>query len=135
MLDGLRRSWRRLRKGTPGHRFQSQYEAQQKSRRPAWHRPVWLAAGTVIIALGVVALPAPGPGFLVIGMGGALIARESSIAARALDRIELGLRAAWAWLKDAWALAPWPVKVLAVIVCSGTAVALGWLAAVYFLSR
>lgn len=135
MLEGLRRSWRLLKKGKPGHRFQSQYEAQQKSRRPAWARPVWLAAGTVIMALGVVALPAPGPGFLVIGLGGALISRESRIAARFLDWMELRLRAAWAWLEDAWASAPWPVKVLAIVICAGTAVALGWLAAVYILSR
>ncbi len=78
MLEGLRRSWRLLKKGKPGHRFQSQYEAQQKSRRPAWARPVWLAAGTVIMALGVVALPAPGPGFLVIGLGGAPLRGEST---------------------------------------------------------
>lgn len=135
MFDGLKRSWRLLRAGRPGHRFQSQYDAQQKSRRPAWHRPVWLAAGTVIMAVGVVALPAPGPGVLVLGLGAALIARESSIAARTLDWIELRLRAAWDWFKDAWAIAPWPVKVLAVVICAGTAVALGWLAAVYFLSR
>lgn len=135
MFDKLKRSWRQLKAGKPGHRFQSQYEAQQKRRRPAWVRPVWMAAGTAVMAVGVVALPAPGPGFLIIGLGAALVARESLIAARILDWIELRLRDAWAWLKDAWATAPWPVKGLAALFCAGTAVALGWLATVWVLSR
>jgi uncharacterized protein (TIGR02611 family) len=135
MLDKIKRSWRRLKAGKPGHRFQAQYKEQQKARRPAWARPVWMAAGTVVMAVGVVALPAPGPGFLVIGLGAALLARESLIAARALDWIELRLREAWAWLKNAWRMAPLAVKVLTVLVCSGTAVALGWVAAVWFLNR
>ena len=59
MLEGIKRSWRQLKAGEPGHRFQSQYEAQKKSRRPGWVRPVWLAAGTVIMAVGVVALAYP----------------------------------------------------------------------------
>jgi uncharacterized protein (TIGR02611 family) len=126
---------KQLKRGKPGRRFQSVYEAQQKSRRAAWARPLWMAVGTVIMAVGVVALPAPGPGFLVIGLGAALVARESRAAARLLDWIELRLRDAWAWLKDAWAMAPWPVKVLTVLICGATAVALGWLAAVYILSR
>jgi uncharacterized protein (TIGR02611 family) len=135
MFDGIKRSWRRLKAGKPGHRFQSQYEANQKRRRPAWIRPLSIAAGTLLLGVGAVALPAPGPGFLVIGLGGALIARESQHAAGALDWVELRLREAWAWLEDAWAAAPWPVRLLAVVVCMATAVALGWLAAVYILSR
>lgn len=135
MFQKLKRSWRQLKAGRPGHRFQAQYEAQQRSHRPAWARPVWMAAGTVVMAVGVVALPAPGPGVLVIAFGAALLARESLIAARILDWIELRLREAWAWLTDAWEMAPWPVKVLTVLVCGGTAVALGWLVAVWFLSR
>ena len=135
MLEGIKRSWRQLKAGEPGHRFQSQYEAQKKSRRPGWVRPVWLAAGTVIMAVGVVALPAPGPGFLVIGMGAALVARESRTAARILDWIELRLRAGWNWVKDAWAGASWPVKVLILLICGATVVAFGWFAAGYFLGR
>ena len=135
MFEKLKRSWRQLKAGRAGHRFQSEYEAQQESRRPAWARPLSMAAGTVVMAVGVVALPAPGPGILVIAMGAALLARESLVAARTLDWIELRLRGGLAWLKNAWKTAPPPLKVLAVLVCSGTAVALGWLAAVWFLNR
>lgn len=135
MLEGIKRDWRQLKAGKPGHRFQDQYEANRKRRRPAWVRPVSIVAGIVIVAVGVVALPAPGPGFLVIALGGAFIARESRLAARILDWVEVRLRKAWAWLKDAWAEASWPVKVLAVLICSATAVAVGWLATVYMLSR
>ncbi len=131
MLEGIKRAWRQLKRGKPGRRFCDQYEAHQKSRRPAWVRPVWIAAGTALLALGIIALPAPGPGFLVIGLGGAMIARESRVAAGALDWIELRLRDAWAWAKDAWARSPWPVKLLTILLGAAMAVAAGGLAAVY----
>lgn len=131
MLDRLKRTWRQLKSGTPGKRFQAQYERQQRSRRPAWVRPVWIAAGTVLTAAGLVALVAPGPGVLLVGLGAAMIARESRVAARSLDWIELRLRDAWAWLKDAWARAPWPVKLLTLLLGAAMAVAAGGLAAVY----
>jgi uncharacterized protein (TIGR02611 family) len=124
-----------FKRGKPGHRFQSVYESQQKSRRPAWIRPVSLAAGAVVIAAGIVALPAPGPGFLVIGLGGTLMARESLVAARILDWIELRLRETWAWLRKAWGRASRPVKALIVLIGAISAVAVGWLAVVYILNR
>ena len=135
MFDKLRRYWRQLKAGRPGKRFQVQYEAQQKSRRPAWARPVWIAGGTVLIAVGVVALPAPGPGILVIAFGAALIARESRIAARVLDWIELRLREVWTWAGNAWEMAPWPVKTLATLFGMALAVGFGWLGAVYVLQH
>lgn len=135
MFAKLKREWRQLKAGKPGHRFQAQYKAQQSSRRPAWVRPIWIAAGTALMALGVVALPAPGPGFLIIGLGGAMVARESRAAARILDWIELRLREAWAWAKDAWSEAPLPVKILAVTFGAALAVAIGWLGAIYIRSR
>ena len=133
MFRSIKREWRQLKGGKPGKRFQAQYAAQQKSRRPAWMRPLWIAGGTALMAIGVVALPAPGPGFLVIGLGAALVARESLFAARILDWIELRLREAAAWAKNAWAMAPWPVKLLTILFGMAIAVAVGWLAAVYIL--
>ena len=57
------------------------------------------------------------------------------MAARILDWIELRLRAAWNWVKDAWARASRPVKVLIVLFCGAAAIAFGWLAVVWFLGR
>lgn len=135
MFDMLKRSWRQLRSGRPGQRFQSHYEANQRSRRPAWVRPVWIAAGTAVMAFGVVALPAPGPGILVLALGAAMIARESRIAARILDWIELRLHGAWAWAQSAWTRAPLPVKLLTVLFGMALAVGFGWVATVYILQR
>lgn len=135
MFDKIKRAWRKLKSGRPGHRFQDQYQAQQKSRRPAWSRPVWIAAGTVVMAGGVVALPAPGPGILVLALGAAMIARESRIAAKTLDWIELRLREAWNWAKNAWEAAPLPVKILTVVFGAAIAVAIGWAVAVYVLEH
>ncbi len=133
MFRSIKREWRQLKSGKPGKRFQSQYAAQQKSHRPGWMRPLWIAGGTSLMAVGVVALPAPGPGILVIALGGALIARESLVAARILDWTELRLREAAVWAKNAWAMAPWPVKLLTILFGMAIAVAIGWLAAVYIL--
>lgn len=133
MFDKHKRSWRQLKAGRPGTRFQSHQEAQQKSNRPAWVRPVRIAAGTVMLAVGLVALPAPGPGILVIALGAAVIAGESRLAARALDWGECRLREAWTWAGNAWETAPWPVKLLTALLGTALAIAVGWLTAVYIL--
>lgn len=135
MLGKLKRSWRQLKAGRPGARFQLEYEAQQKSRRPAWVRPVWVAVGTALLAVGLVALPAPGPGILVIAFGAAIIARESRVAARVLDWIEPRLRAVWTWAGNVWRVAPLPVNVLLALLVMALAVAVGWLASLYILQH
>ena len=65
--------------------------------------------GILIVAVGIVALPAPGPGTLVIAFGAAFIARESMVVARFMDWTELKLRSAWSILHSAWRRAS-PVK-------------------------
>ena len=133
MFGSFKRSWRQLKSGAPGRRFQSQYAAQQQSRRPSWMRPLWIAVGTSLVAAGIVALP--GPGILVVALGTLLIARESRVGARLLDWTELRLHEAAAWAKNAWAMAPWPVKLLTILFGMAIAVAFGWLAAVYVLGH
>ena len=135
MFDGFKRSWRLLKRSQPGLRFQEQYEAQQRSRRPAWARPVWIAAGTAIMAIGVVALPAPGPGILVIALGAAMFARESRTAARVLDWIELRLHAAWTWARRLWERARWPARAIIVLFGMALALAFGWMASKYVLEH
>ena len=87
------------------------------------------------MAIGAVALPAPGPGILVLALGAGMIARESRVAARVLDWIELRLHGAWAWARVAWATAPLPVKLLTVLFGMAIAVGLGFVASVYVLQR
>jgi uncharacterized protein (TIGR02611 family) len=102
MFEGVRTSWRRLRAAPAGERFIRQYRAHQAGHRRAWTRPLTLGFGALVVAVGLVALPAPGPGTLVVALGAALLARESETVARLLDRIELWatprarrIRAAW----------------------------------------
>jgi hypothetical protein len=89
MFENLKQEWRLLKEGKPGSRFQRIHEARSsdKSRSGAG-----LLVGALVIAAGIVALPLPGPGFLIIGLGTALVARESATAARIADRIEARVR-------------------------------------------
>jgi hypothetical protein len=82
-----------LADGTPGRRFRDRYaHAQRRRSRLGALLVVMGAIGLIIV--GSVMLFTPGPGALLVLLGAALVAGESYRAARALDRIELALRAA-----------------------------------------
>jgi uncharacterized protein (TIGR02611 family) len=53
-------------------------------------RVVRIAAGFVLLVLGVIALVLPGPGWLMIALGLALLASEFAWARRLLDRVKAG---------------------------------------------
>jgi uncharacterized protein (TIGR02611 family) len=91
-MESFRKAWRRFRTGEPGSRFRQQFEANQEARTSKWARPAIVALGILVILLGLVALPAPGPGTLVIAAGAALIAREFLWMARLLDSAEVTIR-------------------------------------------
>jgi uncharacterized protein (TIGR02611 family) len=93
LFQGLRESWRRLKTSEPGSRFQSQYRLHQRSHRSRWSKPLSYPVGVIILGIGLVALPAPGPGTLMLALGAAIIARESAWTARSLDWLELKARA------------------------------------------
>ena len=99
---GIKATWHRLKEGSPGSRFQDEYRAHEGNRRGKWGRVLWMGVGVVIVAVGIVGLPAPGPGFLVIAIGAALLARESLVVARATDWVELRLRQALKWARAWW---------------------------------
>jgi uncharacterized protein (TIGR02611 family) len=88
----LKKEWRRFKSAEPGTRFTRQYEASQSARKHKWTRPLMIALGVVIVLVGIVALPAPGPGILVIAAGAALLARESRWIAEKLDAAEVKAR-------------------------------------------
>lgn len=73
-------------------RFERQYRSNQQSRKSQWSRRLSIGLGIIVVLLGLVALPAPGPGVLVIGLGAALLARESLWVAQRLDQAEVKLR-------------------------------------------
>lgn len=111
MFKSLKQSWHRLKTGEPGRRFQQEYAAHQASRRTTWSRPLMIILGVIIVAVGLVALPAPGPGTLVLALGAALLARESKAVAKTSDWLELRLRHVGRWAGRSWNAAPWWGKV------------------------
>jgi uncharacterized protein (TIGR02611 family) len=84
-------------------------------------RPLSIVAGLLVIALGIVALPAPGPGWLIIGGGAAFLAREFLFLARFLDKLEVKLRRLAGRLGKLWKAAPLVARILVVVVGLGLA--------------
>ena len=65
------------------------------------HTKRWLIAlvGAIIILVGVVIIPYPGPGWLIVFAGFALLATEFAFAGRALERLRAQYDHWVAWLK------------------------------------
>ena len=80
-------AWRTLMEGPPGRRF-TRYHAHAHTRSSY----LSMAVGIATVLLGLLLTLTPGPGFLVLLIGAAIIAGQSRRLARALDRAELRLR-------------------------------------------
>jgi len=102
MLDHMKRGWKALTRAQPGSRFQGQYKRQQKEGETHVGRILRIVTGTVIVFVGIFFLPAPGPGFVIIALGGALLAREFKRAAKLLDHLEVRGRQILKWGKQRW---------------------------------
>jgi uncharacterized protein (TIGR02611 family) len=98
----LRESWDRFKGAQPGRRFEAEYHRARERRTSVWKRRAVVVLGIALIAIGVVALPAPGPGWLVIGAGGALLARESLTVAHFLDSAEVRGRRLGSAVRRRW---------------------------------
>jgi UPF0716 family protein affecting phage T7 exclusion len=92
MLKHLKQSWQRFKAGLPGRRFQQQFRLRQRLRGGAARKALLMAAGVLLAAAGIFLLFVPGPGIIILLIGAVLIAQQSSLAARAFDRIEIRLR-------------------------------------------
>lgn len=101
MLKALKRRWQEFKRFSPGQRFQRLYERRQRTRRSPWKRLLYLGTALVLVIAGMVMLPAPGPGTVVVALGAAMLAQESSLVARALDWCEARIRQLVAWAKPA----------------------------------
>ena len=126
MFDSLRESWQELKEGEPGERFEKHYERRQEEKRSKLRTVFFIGAGVLTLAAGVFFLAAPGPGWLVLFIGGALIAQESRKAARILDWIEVRVRRVAAWALGIWRDAPTVARagivLLGVVVAAGAGV-------------
>lgn len=92
MLDKLKKHWAALRAGKPGERFFKHYQQRREAHASSLRHILILCAGALIALAGLVLMPAPGPGMVVVAGGAALLAGESKMVAKLLDRIELAAR-------------------------------------------
>ena len=92
MLRDLKRNWRRFKAGLPGRRFQQQFRYRQQFRSGPFRKVLFITGGILIATAGIFFLFAPGPGIIILLLGAVVIARESLLAARAFDWIEIQLR-------------------------------------------
>jgi uncharacterized protein (TIGR02611 family) len=134
VLKSMKSAWHRLKEAEPGHRFQQEYDHHRGSKKGGFARIISVGIGLLIVAIGIVGLPAPGPGFLVIALGGALLARESRVVARTMDWAEVRLRRVLHWARSVWKHAALPAKALFVGVGLGVAGLAGYLAYLQFFS-
>ena len=102
MFGTLRHSWSDLKKGKPGERFQQRYRRVHQRPGGMVRKILILVGGVLIILVGLILLPAPGPGMLVVLIGAALTAQESFFVARTLDSAEVSLRRVAARIRRAW---------------------------------
>lgn len=82
---------RNVLRGAPGRRFSALYRLRRQRRR-RWLRALGVVSGGLLMLLGVLLVPTPGPGLLALLLGAGLIASESLAFAQALDRLELRVR-------------------------------------------
>jgi hypothetical protein len=90
-LQQLKSDWHDLENDPPGKRFQNRYK-RKHGEGGGKRKPLMLVAGVLLVAVGIFLMPAPGPGFIVVLLGGALLSEESMFVARALDRMEVWVR-------------------------------------------
>ena len=131
MIEKAKETWRRFKHSKPGHRFQDHHHYQQGYRRSkSYLRGFFsIVGGLLVVVGGLIAVPGPGPGWLIILLGLGLVAGESLFSAPLLDRAEMKLRGLIRRTVGIWRTSPAFAKVLivlAILVCI-TATGIGFI--------
>jgi len=85
MFRPLKKQWKLFLSSPPGRRFHDFHE-RRKAQKDRGHAGKGLLIGGIVITLlGLVLLPLPGPGSVVLAGGLMLVAAESTAMARVLD--------------------------------------------------
>jgi Putative transmembrane protein (PGPGW) len=93
------RGWDRFVHSSPGRRFQERYRRMQHETGSAWRRCAFVVGGVALALVGLFFMAVPGPGIPILAIGLALVAQESAVLARLLDRAEIKLRRWWKRLR------------------------------------
>ena len=128
MIERTKENWRQLKESDPGQRFQDRYTRRQETSHGQWDKRsvINIVLGIAIALVGLLLIPAPGPGFIVAFLGLGLLGSEFAPIARALDWAEVKARAVADWAKEVWERAPLVVKALLVLVAAACAAALAY---------
>ncbi len=135
MLQGLKEHWQDLKRGRPGRRFQDHYRKHHAAGGSKLRKALFIGAGALIVAAGIFFLPAPGPGFLIVLLGGGVMAQGSRTAARVLDWCELRLRSVAHWGLRTWRGASLPARAAIALVALVLAGGAGYAAYQIFLVK
>ena len=129
MLRVAKAEWRRIKRGTPGRRFQDRRQAVQRGPARRGQKLFHIGGGIIVIMVGLILIPAPGPGWAVTILGFGLLAREIGAVARGLDWTEVQLRRFGRTVRDWWRQASIAGRVGIATVALAGVVAAGYLAA------
>lgn len=125
MAGRIRQEFEALKAAPPGRRFESGYERTHVRNRVL--RLALVVLGVVLMVAAAVTFFLPGPNFVLVFAGLALVGGQSRHVARAMDRGEVGWRR---WHSTVWE--PYQHKralgATAVVVVAAAAVGLYWLA-------
>lgn len=92
MTERWREEWKVFRQSLPGQRFRERYERMRALPRPVHERIARWVGGIAILVVGVVLIPLPGPGWLIVGFGVTMLAQESRPISGFCDRVEVRFR-------------------------------------------
>ena len=85
-------TWQTIKKHPPGKRFELLFRHRRQSRPGLIKKIIFIGGGIFFLISGIVFLPTPIPGIILLFIGCSLIAQESLIAARILDLLEIRVR-------------------------------------------
>jgi hypothetical protein len=115
--EKVRENSRCFKESKPGDRFQDHYHDQQRSSGGRYRLQVifCIFGGFLVMVGGIIAVPGPGPGWLIILLGSWMLAGELLFFARFMDRVEVKLRGLARRVVGVWTISSALVKVLIIL--------------------
>jgi hypothetical protein len=71
VIEKAKENWRRFKESEPGHRFQDRFRQHQENGRGRFDAQTFLSigGGILVVVGGLVAVPGPGPGWVITFLG------------------------------------------------------------------
>jgi uncharacterized protein (TIGR02611 family) len=116
MFEKIKQHFQALLGDAPGKRFQQQFWRNRQNRsHPFLKKVLFIGGGVIVIAAGILALPLPGPGTVIIIVGLGLLAQESLRLSKFLDWLEVKGRKIIDQSKNYWEKSSYAKKVVIII--------------------